>query len=55
MKLYHRIRYFFQLWRHDYYGEPMSADFAWAVAGAKADHHDTVSRWMEAEIGGDDD
>jgi len=47
MKLYHRIRYFLELWRSDYYGEPIGAAFAWSLAGVKADCRDELSRWKE--------
>ena len=45
--LYHFIRYFLDLWGNDYYGEPISASFAWSLARIKADCHDELSRWEE--------
>jgi hypothetical protein len=45
--LYLRIRYFFSIWRTDYYGEPIDAPFAWLLAGVMADYNDELCKWME--------
>jgi hypothetical protein len=43
--LYLRIRYFFDLWGSDYYGERIDASFAWALACASAEHDDELRAW----------
>ena len=44
-KLFWRIVIFFQLWKSDYYGEPISADLAWELAHIFEEHDDTFDGW----------
>ena len=43
--LYAFVMNFFDLWGHDYYGEPIDFGFAWALAKVKADFDDELSTW----------
>ena len=44
-QLYHRIRYFFDLWGSYYYENKIDASFAWELAGIFAGHHEELSSW----------
>lgn len=45
--LYLRIRYFFELWGSDYYGEKIDFSFAVSLARVFADHHEELCSWQE--------
>jgi len=49
-KLFWRVVIFFQLWRSDYYGEPIAAVLAWKLAGIFEEHDDVFEGWQQVKL-----